>query len=189
MKINYGRSRMVLRQLILNRENVIRAFLYLLWCAMIGSLVLFNFEVMWGTNTQGCSCNELGWQYGMLYNWQAWGRPCIYSGDFYFRTYISYLVIYLLFDCVRRKILACNPSIAWRLAEMSVVFVLYWSHMIYPPENLTMYYTSFLGSLQFLWPFFVLAAGVKFLSQRAVVYTLGSLISMWVILILADIFL
>ena len=72
---------------------------------------------------------------------------------------------------------------------MSVVFVLYWSHMIYPPENLTMYYTSFLGSLQFLWPFFVLAAGVKFLSQRAVVYTLGSLISMWVILILADIFL
>ena len=95
MTINYGRGRMVLRQLRLNRENVIRAFLYLLWCTLIGSLVLFNFEVMWGPTRKGGNCNDLEWQYGMLYNWQAWGRPCIYSAEIYAAAYLSYPLIYL----------------------------------------------------------------------------------------------
>ena len=74
-----------------------------------------------GNNSQGDSCNVALWKYGEPYQGLD-GRPCVFTREFYFAAYISYLFLYLLFDFVRCKVLAKNPSVLWRMAEIAVIF-------------------------------------------------------------------
>ena len=98
--------------------------LYLLWCLFVAVLASFVFEVIWGNNSQGDSCDILLWNYGELY--QALdGSPCVFTKEFYLAAYISYLILYLLFDYVRCKIVGMSPSLLWRISEIGVVFIIY----------------------------------------------------------------
>lgn len=152
-----------------------RTLLYLLWCLFVAVLASFVFEVIWGNNSQGDSCDILLWKYGELY--QALdGKPCVFTNEFYFAAYISYLILYILFDYVRCKIVGMSPSLLWRISEIGVVFIIYWLSSVYKWSDFVMVYTSLLGSLQFLWPFFVVAIVVKYIRPNVVLYLLRLII-------------
>lgn len=144
------------RKLIISK----RILLYLLWYVFAVILASFIFDVIWGSNSQGDSCNVALWKYGELY--QALdGKPCVFTGEFYFSAYISYLILYLLFDIVRCKILAKNPSVLWRIGEIAILFFVYWFCAVYNWRDVVILYSSFLGCLCFFIPFFVLAIVLK----------------------------
>ena len=86
--------------------------LYILWCLFCCFLASFIFDVIWGNNSQGDSCNVALWKYGEPYQGLD-GRPCVFTREFYFAAYISYLFLYLLFDFVRCKVLAKTFYGAW----------------------------------------------------------------------------
>ena len=153
--------------------NCLRIFrkmpLYLLWCLFVLAIASFVFEVIWGNNSQGDSCDILLWNYGELY--QALdGSPCVFTKEFYLAAYISYLILYLLFDYVRCKIVGMSPSLLWRISEIGVVFIIYWLSIVYKWSDFVMVYTSLLGSLQFLWPFFVAAIVVKYIKPNILLF-------------------
>ena len=114
------------RSLIISK----RTLLYLLWYLFVLAIASFIFDIIWGNNSQGDSCDILLWKYGELY--QALdGKPCVFTNEFYFAAYISYLILYLLFDYVRYKILGISPSLLWRINEIGVVFIIYWLSIVY----------------------------------------------------------
>ena len=158
-----------------------RTLLYLLWYLFVLALASFVFDVIWGNNSQGDSCDILIWKYGKLY--QALdGKPCVFTNEFYFAAYISYLILYLLFDYVRSKILGISPSLLWRISEIGVVFTIYWLGNIYKWSDFVMVYTSLLGCLQFLWPFFVVAILVKYIKPNIILHLLWLIILTTIIL-------
>ena len=145
------------RKLIISK----RILLYLLWYVFAIILASFIFDVIWGSNSQGDSCNVALWKYGKLY--QALdGKPCVFTREFYFSAYVFYLLLYLLFDFVRCKILAQNPSVLWRVAEIAVIFFAYWIGLVYNWKDVVIWYSSFLGCLYFFIPFFIWAVILKF---------------------------
>ncbi len=77
------------------------------------------------TNTQGARCDTALWHNGTYYQWIWENEPCVYTGDFLVGYYF-YLLLYLLFDVVRRKIIGHNPSHRLRLAETGVWLAFYW---------------------------------------------------------------
>lgn len=159
------------RSLIISK----RTLLYLLWYLFVLAIASFIFDIIWGNNSQGDSCDILLWKYGELY--QALdGKPCVFTNEFYFAAYISYLILYLLFDYVRCKIVGMSPSLLWRISEIGVVFIIYWLSIVYKWSDFVMVYTSLLGSLQFLWPFFVVAIVVKYIRPNVVLCLLGLII-------------
>ncbi len=149
----------------LTKQQIIRSSIYALWYLFAVILSVMNFIVMWGPNTQGDSCDTSLWQYGRVYSWFD-GRSCVFTDEFYLAIHISYTIIYVLFDYVRRKILGRNPSVLWRFTELFVLFIICWLSIIISPYSLTIYVTAFLGSLQFFAPFFILAMGLKFVGHK-----------------------
>ena len=135
--------------------------LYILWCLFCCFLASFIFDVIWGNNSQGDSCNVALWKYGEPYQGLD-GRPCVFTREFYFAAYISYRFLYLVFDFVRCKVLAKNPSVLWRMAEIAVIFFAYWIGVVYNWSDAVIWYSSFLGCLWFFIPFFIWAGILKF---------------------------
>ena len=130
-----------------------RTLLYLLWYLFVLALASFVFDVIWGNNSQGDSCNVALWKYGELYQ-AVDERPCVFTNEFYFAAYI----------------------LLWRISEIGVVFIIYWLGNVYKWSDFVMVYTSLLGSLQFLWPFFVVAIVVKYIRPNVVLYLLRLII-------------
>ena len=145
------------RKLIISK----RTLLYLLWYLFVIVLASFLFDVVWGNNSQGDSCDVFLWTYGELY--QALdGKPCVFTREFYFAAYIFYLILYILFDFVRCRVLAKNPSVLWRTGEVAILFLGYWCCTVYNWSDVVILYSSFLGCFVFFLPFFVWAVILKF---------------------------
>ena len=161
---------------IKNIYSKIKPFIYCIWFAFVVLIFIYIYPMMIGTNTQGSSCDPYSWQEGQMYQW-IWGnQPCVYTGEFLI-GYVFYIQLYLLFDYVRRKIVGFNPAIFWRMSEVSIWFAINWGYLLwltatdYGTLNGTMWWTSFIGTLLFFVPIILLVSGVRFLSNRAVLWT------------------
>lgn len=144
-------------------------FLYLFWYLFCLILAVSVFDVIWGSNSQGDSCNAALWVYGQPY--QALdGLPCVFTSEFYLAAYISYPILYLLFDFGRCRILAQNPSVFWRIGEIFVIFVGYWVGNVYNWSDLAILYNSLVGSLLFFLPFFAVAAVLGFIPKVYMIF-------------------
>lgn len=161
---------------IKNIYSKIKPFIYCIWFACITLIVIRFYQAGIGTNTQGSSCDPYSWQEGKIYQWVWEKQPCTYTFDFLI-GYVFYVMLYLMFDYVRRLIIGFNPGIGWRLFEIAVWFCLNWAYLLrltiidYGAINPIMLETSFLGTLQFFLPLFLLATSVRFFNSRAVLWT------------------
>ena len=167
------------------QEKIIRYSLTVIWFAFITWAVVGLYPMMIGTNTQGDSCDPYLWQEGKIYQWVWGGHPCVYTIEFLF-GYILYTQLYLLYDYVRRRIVGFNPNILWRMAEVGTWFALNWGYLLwltatdYGILNLTMGWTSFVGTLLFFVPIILLAGGTYLLSNRAVIWTFFGMLMIYV---------
>ena len=129
------------------------------------------------TNNNGEFCDYNIWKRGLIYQWIWEEEPCIFSLEYYIRLSFFMVPLYFLYDYIRRKIIGFNPSINWRMAEVGAWFALNWGYLLwltatdYGVLNLTMGWTSFVGTLLFFVPIILLAGGVHLLSNRAVLWT------------------
>lgn len=160
---------------ILKKINL-KSLIYIVWFSLVTYAVIFIYQMGVDTNTQGSRCDPYLWQEGQIYQW-IWGKqPCVYTIEFLI-GYIFYIQLYLLYDYIRRKIVGFNPSINWRMAEVGAWFALNWGYLLwltatdYGTLNWIMGWTSFAGTLLFFVPIIMLAGGVRFLSNRAVLWT------------------
>ena len=104
--------------------------LYIIVLAVVMSCAGLLFEIGMGTNTQGGRCAFETWKEGKIYQWVYDGMPCVYTRDFLIGYYF-FFVLYLLFDYIRRKIIAFNPPISTRLGELGVFFAVNWGLVLW----------------------------------------------------------
>ncbi len=167
----------------------IRIFSGLLWFGIITFAAVFVFLSGLDTNTQGSVCSSDMWREGMIYQWVSDNTPCTFTANFWIGYYF-YLMLYLLYDYVRRKIMRDNPALGWRGAEVLVWFALGWGSLLwltatdYGSMNLTLAATSFAGMLLFFLPLFITAFGVKFLSSRIVLWSFAGMAALYALFIL-----
>lgn len=149
---------------------------FVVWFAIISFIATFLYLAGMETNPNGETCNYNVWAYGNIYNWIWNKKPCVFT-YYFLMGYILYTQLYLLYDYIRRKIVGFNPSINWRMAEVGAWFALNWGYLlwltaaVYGTLNWIMGWTSFAGTLLFFVPIIMLAGGVRFLSNRAVLWT------------------
>ena len=154
----------------------IRPLIYFIWFILITWVALCIYQMGLDTNTQGDSCDPHMWREGQIYQWVWSNQPCVYTVEFLI-GYIFYIQLYLLYDYIRRKIVGFNPAIFWRMSEVGIWFAINWGYLLwltatdYGTLNGTMWWTSFIGTLLFFVPIILLANGVRFLSNRAVLWT------------------
>ncbi len=160
------------------QEKIIRYILAATWFVFATIVAVTLYRAGMETNNNGESCDYNIWEKGLIYQW-IWygGEPCIFSLEYYITVSFFIIPLYLLYDYVRRKIVGFNPDILWRMAEVGVWFVLNWGYLLwltatdYGTLNWTMGWTSFVGTLLFFVPIILLTSGVRFLSNRAVLWT------------------
>ncbi len=151
-----------------NRKYMIgtmRAIAYLLW---IGLFVLFIPEFMpmiteWDTDGAITKCITFQW---LTHS----GSHRIFALDNYFALYTLSFPIYLIYELIRRWIVGFNPSILWRLIELSALIFLYWRFLLtgtyWGVTQPCVYRAALSGVLMVLSPYIILHIGAKFLSSK-----------------------
>ena len=177
---------------IKNVSMVIKKLVYVAWLSVITWIaVCVIYPMMLDPNTQGASCDPYLWKEGQIYQWVWGGQPCMYTIKFLF-IYIFYAQLYLLFEYVRRMIAGCNPKVGWRMVELGMWFCLNWGYLLwltatkYGCLNVAMGWTSFVGTVVFFVPIILLAVGVRFLSNRAIVLLFFSILIVYLLLIFSS---
>ena len=165
--------------------------LFFLFVSMIFALLC---DVMFGTNPGGETCNYSIWKEGGIYQW-LWENkaPCVFSFEYYVSIYLFVFPLYLIYDYIRRKIIGKNPGIFLRAGEVGLWFLLHWGSVIYltiseyRAFNPIMIWTSFLGSVLFILPLFIIALLTKFLADKTVAKLLLGIVIFYILLILVAI--
>lgn len=160
------------------QEKIICYILATAWFIFATIVAVTLYRTGMETNNNGESCDYYIWEKGLIYQW-IWygGEPCIFSLEYYITVSFFMVPLFLLYDYVRRKIVGFNPNILWRMAEVSIWFALNWGYLLwltatdYGTLDWTMGWTSFVGTLLFFVPIILLTGGVRFLSNRAVLWT------------------
>ena len=135
----------------------LRLFFYIFWCIITITTVILLLAVAIGTDTVE-NCENKVWSFGDIYNYPN-GLPC--TPEFYTASYIFYIILYILFDYVRSKILNTNLSI--RIAEIGVCFLVYWPCIAYDWSNSIVLPASFISSLELFLPLFTMAILIGFI--------------------------
>ena len=156
-------------------ENT-RILLIIAWFTIITMIISMLYIVSMGTNPNGESCTHSSWT-GLMFYQMIWDHEsCMYSLEYYTTFYSQFIPLYFLYDYVRRKIVGFNPNFLWRMVEVGAWFALNWGYLLwltatdYGTLNWTMGWTSFVGTLLFFIPIILLTGGVRFLSNRAVLW-------------------
>lgn len=173
-----------------NIKNIffkLKPLVYALWFIVITFLAINIFKMGINDNTQGSQCDYYVWQIGKVYQWIWDKQPCLYTIEF-LAGYIFYVILYILFDYIRRQIIGINPSVRWRIFEVCIWFVLKWGCLLYftitdyGVINLTILITSFLGVVLFFIPITIFAVVARFLSNRLLLYLLFTVIIICLVL-------
>lgn len=135
----------------------LRLFFYILWCIITITTAILLLAVAIGTDTIE-NCENKVWNFGDIYNYPN-GLPC--TPEFYTAFYIFYIILYILFDYVRSKILNTNLSV--RLTEIGVCFLAYWLYIAYDWSNSIVLLASFISSLRIFLPLFTMAILIGFI--------------------------
>jgi len=146
-------------------------FSFVMWYIFFSLIYLVShnvFVIMADESPEGV-CNGEKWQYGDMYQFVEYDAPCNYNVEFWF-FHIFYILLYLLYDGVRRYIVGFNPSIKFRLQEVGLLMLIYWLYSLSKFGNIilldyTMFYTSVIGTFLWMLPLFILAALVKLLDN------------------------
>ena len=176
-----------------NKRIAIKLTLYILWFALVTLAVCVLYPGLFGTNTQGARCDYYDGNTKIFYQWVFYGKPCIYDSSFVFMAYCIYMVLYPAYDYIRRKIIGKNPGIFLRAGEVGLWFLLHWGSVIYltiseyRAFNPIMIWTSFLGSVLFILPLFIIALLTKFLADKTVAKLLLGIVIFYILLILVAI--
>ena len=173
------------------REKIIRYILNVLWFAFTTIIAVVLYRTGMETNNNGEFCDYNIWESGLIYQW-IWyeGEPCIFSLEYYIIFAFFMVPLYLLYDYVRRKIIGFNPNFVWRITEVGIWFILNWGYLLwltatdYGTLNLIMGWTSFVGTLLFFVPIILLTGGVRFLSNRVVLWIFFGILFSYVGLII-----
>ena len=159
------------------QEKIIRCILAITWFVFTTIIASVLYRVGMETNNSGQFCDYNTWERGIIYQWILdGGEPCIFSLEYYIRLSFFIIPLYFLYDYVRRKIVGFNPNFLWRMVEVGAWFALNWGYLLwltatdYGTLNWTMGWTSFVGTLLFFIPIILLTGGVRFLSNRAVLW-------------------
>jgi hypothetical protein len=154
-------------------QSNVSYILYICWFLLTIIIISLLFQVLWGPNSQGDSCDSSVWNYGKKYQWIDGIKPCIFTFEFYFSAYICYFIVYLLYDFIRYKIIRKNLSLKWRISEIGSCLMFYWSYLLwliksdYGILNWTMLQTSFLGMFELFMPLFLVSIVIYFIYKRA----------------------
>ena len=141
---------------ILNKKYLF----YAIWYSFVTIIAMLIYRGGLGDNTQGAMCMPYDWQYGKMYQWIWDGTPCVYSLEFYLGYYIFSILLYIVFDIVRRKIVGFNSSYLFRICEGLGWFLLNYGYLLWITKNnygnidFTMCLMAFLGVLVFILPLF-----------------------------------
>lgn len=172
------------------QEKIIRCILAIIWFVFVTIIASALYRIGMETNSNGELCDYNIWERGLIYQWIWEGAgPCIFSLEYYIRLSFFMLPLFFLFDYIRRKIVGFNPSVKMRIAEVSAWFAINWGYLLwltatdYGVLNWIMGWTSFVGTLLFFVPLFLLAIGVYFLSNRQVIGVFFSIILFYLVLI------
>lgn len=171
----------------MSKWMTLKSLSYASWFILVTWLMTKIHETGLDTNTQGSRCDYHTWQEGQYYQWLVDGYPCTYTAAFLF-GYVFYFTLYLLFDYVRRRIMGFNPAIRLRMAEVVIWCMLYWLYLLFFTAtelgtiSLTMFSTSFLGTLLFMFPLFLIAAGTHYIKQRSELGILSFMVLLYTVL-------
>ena len=75
-------------------QSNVSYILYICWFLLTIIIISLLFQVLWGPNSQGDSCNPSVWEYGKNYQWIDGIKPCIFTSEFYFSAYICYMILF-----------------------------------------------------------------------------------------------
>lgn len=154
---------------------VIRSVLYAGWLSVCYALFFLLIPPMMENPGDETCADSLAENAG-IYN-IAIPHYCAFTSSFYIRTYLAYLFIYFLFDVWRREICGFNPSVRMRCFEIAGLCLVYIPLFM----NLREPFISFVGTLQFLGPLFLLAIGARFLTKKAAFGMFTALLIFWMI--------